>query len=762
MPSSAKQYIDGLVRRGFSPAQAAALAGNIQSESAGNPTAYNADENAYGLMQWRLDRKTGLEDYARSTGRDPRDPEAQLDWLAVEMTGPEAKSARGFLAAQDPASASAALKGYIRYANGTENERLNNTLSFAQGYGRQETPGMQALAQPDTSAGDKLLDQFLGPNPTAPASPGKSNDDDLLDLFLGPAPITSGAEIPTATPVVPAAPEMSAPTTPGAFGNNPMAPDLSAIPAPAESGATPEPYRDTYLGQGMSGVNEGIGNILGLPVDLTTLGVNTATGGVNALLGTNIPRITNPALGSGQINALMSGAGAIQPETDDPNKKFVRRVAQEVGASSVPILGMAGKAVRPLRMAANELLTSTGSGIGAAVAQSRLPDNPYAEMIGQVVGGLGANALAKGVSHAITPFDISAPRQEAINALTKEGVDLTAGQQTGSKKLQYIESELGGGRIEDLNQKQAEQFTAAALNRAGISADRATPEVMSEGLKVIGKEFDDLAARNSLTADQQTVQDLGAVWSDYTGNVNPSARAPIVKNTIKDIADALAANNGQITGDAYKTITSRIERAARGTSDPELASALRGIKGSLDDTMERTLAAAGSPDLGAWRQARSDYRSFLVLEKAAQGGGEKAALGIISPAQLRMAAQSIYGKRSYVTGKDQFSELAQAGQATMTPLPQSGTASRTAARNMLTNAPAFAGSILGGSAGGIPGAIAGWAAGKIAPDVAANLLLSGTGRKYLTNALIKRGGPVDAAGRAAVPAAIANNPLLGQ
>lgn len=168
MANRAQKYIEGLILRGFSPAQAAALAGNIQTESAGDPNAYNPDEGAYGLMQWRLDRKTGLGNYAKSTGRDPSDPEAQMDWLAVEMTGPEAKNAKAFLSAQDPAAASAALKSYIRYANGSETARLNNTLSFAQGYGQQGTSNMQAAAKPDRQS---FLSAWGGASATPGAAP---------------------------------------------------------------------------------------------------------------------------------------------------------------------------------------------------------------------------------------------------------------------------------------------------------------------------------------------------------------------------------------------------------------------------------------------------------------------------------------------------------------------------------------------------------------------------------------------------------------
>ena len=73
-----QQVYDGLVKRGFAPLQAAVIAGNVQQESSFDPTAWNPKEQAGGLIQWRMDRLDGLMDYAKKTGREPGDPEAQL------------------------------------------------------------------------------------------------------------------------------------------------------------------------------------------------------------------------------------------------------------------------------------------------------------------------------------------------------------------------------------------------------------------------------------------------------------------------------------------------------------------------------------------------------------------------------------------------------------------------------------------------------------------------------------------------------------
>jgi hypothetical protein len=125
---------DGLIARGFSPAQAYALMGNMKQESNFSPGADNPGEGAHGLIQWRQDRRTNLQNFAAAQGTPVDDLNTQLDFLKHEMTqGSEAKSAAPFLASTDLAGANAALHGYIRYGDNTEPVRLANAQAFASG-----------------------------------------------------------------------------------------------------------------------------------------------------------------------------------------------------------------------------------------------------------------------------------------------------------------------------------------------------------------------------------------------------------------------------------------------------------------------------------------------------------------------------------------------------------------------------------------------------------------------------------------------------
>lgn len=565
---------------------------------------------------------------------------------------------------------------------------------------------------------------------------------DLPPGFRVAQPTSSAGSAPTALPpgfrVV-----QSAPAERPAWQNDLPIPGTTT---PAALTPAPKPFNETVFAQGTSGVNEGIASVLGLPVDITQGALRLGAAGINAATGADIQLPVDAIGGSQSIKAVM--APAIRPESADPTNQVVRRIGQEVGASIVPGAAVVARAATPIRAAVGQIATATGSGAAAGVAQ-QVSDNPYVELAAQILGGgavVGATQLGRKV---VTPFPISAERQAVNDVLAAEGVDLTPGQMTGSKGLKYAESEIGGGRAADLTDQQAEQFTQAALSRAGISATRATPEVMARAYDDIGGQFDDIAARNNMAGDQQLGQDLGVTWSEYTSLVNESERAPIVENTLREVIEAIRTNGGTITGDAYKSMRSRLGRAMRRATDPELSGAIRGIQGALDDAMERSMTAANSPDLGSWQQVRSDYRNYLALVDAAGGAGENAAMGLISPAMLRQAV-SRQGKGAYVRGQGDFAELARAGVAGMTPLPNSGTAARMAVRGATSTIPAALGAVAGNDVAGSLGMLAGMGAGAFAPNALGAAMLSGPGRRYLTNQALP--GPVNVSQMAGAPA----------
>ena len=352
--------------------------------------------------------------------------------------------------------------------------------------------------------------------------------------------------------------------------------------------------------------------------------------------------------------------------------------------------------------------------------------------VGAGMGGLLGGTVGTAVSGAgklLSPSLVSPQRAQMASLLEAEGVPLTAGQKSNNKMLQYAESELGGAKSAQMMDDQAEKFTQAALRRANVKGDRATTDVIDNAFTDVGQRFDGLAARNAIAPDQQIMSDLVNVAQDYGNLVSPSNQSAIVKNTIGDIMNHL--QNGGMSGAKYKALRSDLGRAQRSTTSPELKDALGRINESMDDAMERWIAANNPADAGEWAGVRNDYRNLLVIERAATSAGADTAMGLIAPHQLRTAAITKQGRRNAARGKGDFTDLANAGAAMMAKLPQSGTAPRTAVRNIVAAGPAVVGSLLGSTVGPV-GLIAGGLSGAIAPSAMGRVLMSGPVQRHLS------------------------------
>lgn len=486
--------------------------------------------------------------------------------------------------------------------------------------------------------------------------------------------------------------------------------------------------------------------------------------------------VVGPAIGKG---ARMTAAGIRSLMYDTPYREELKAVEgydqgtlkKNPVASSLGEMGGAVAGTVPMVMAAPAafgvgggglLLRSLASGasgaaLGGADAAVRSGGDIDATVQGTGMGagfGLAGPAASSVISNiagrVISPFRMNPERARAAANLAQEGVETTAGQRTGSRPLRYAEGEIGGRSAENIMERQGDQFTSAALRRAGVTDGRATPDVIDNAFSRIGQQFDDLAARNTLVPDRKFVDDLVNSVNEYQSLVPESMRAPIVMDTIRDLNGSFKSlqqiGQSGFSGDAYQALRSRLERAARGANaDPQLSSALRGIRTALDDAMERSIMQTNPADLGGWKDARRLYRNMLTIEKATSGAGENAALGIISPSHLRNAAVQ-QGRRAYVRGQGDFAELARSGEAIMKPLPQSGTAPRLSAQNLgMSIVPALAGATAGGSygatEGGINGAIFGALAGAAVPRGVGAAMMTRPGQAFLANQLGNRAAP---------------------
>ncbi len=500
-------------------------------------------------------------------------------------------------------------------------------------------------------------------------------------------------------------------------------------------------YGETALDVGKSagiGLAQGAIGLATLPGNLEMLG-RMGIDKAATTLGFDDPQTSQSSL----LPSVMTYGGAkkaIEGYTGEfyEPKTTAGEYARTIGEfAPLAAMGPGGFAARATNVIAPAFVSETAGQLTKGTEYE-----PWARAGGALAGG----ALPNATMRAVSPVTNDATRAAQVATLQREGVtSLTAGQKTGAKPLRWAESvtqdtPFGGGRATYLMTKQAEQFTAATLRRAGVKADRATPDVIDGAYTNLGKQFDDLAARNSLRVDQKLYDDLDRAWTEYASITPASQRVPLVDDIIRDVVQyqkslapypvaknasgaTYGSNNGRLSGEAYQALRSRLEKLSRASrmSNPELSMALGNIRSSIDDAMGRSVSPK---DAAQWKQIRGQYRNLTAIEKAATGAGENAAVGLISPSALRNAVKA-QSQRGYARGKGELSELARAGEAIMKPLPQSGTAPRAAAQSTF-NALAAIG---GNSVAGLPGALAGVAA----PALTSRALMSEGVQRYLSN-----------------------------
>lgn len=430
------------------------------------------------------------------------------------------------------------------------------------------------------------------------------------------------------------------------------------------------------LGKGAIGLAGMVGDLS----DLGAKGIEAATNYVSGKLG--IEPYKPPMDRSKSVLNNIPTARSIQKAVEENVTGDFYKPQTTAGKYSETVGEFLPAAAAGPGSAASRVAAAVASGVGSEVAGQATQGTaaePYARIAAALAGGLAPAAIGR----AVTPLPTTAARQRLVGILNDEGVtSLTAGQRTGNKSLQYAESFLGDGPLAGqgataIQREGQEQFTRAAMRRAGQGLDDATPETLAANNQRLGNEFRDLSARNTMAPDNQFITDVTAAVRQYR-NVPNSQQAQIVQGYIDDIVPHINASG--MSGVEYQAMRSRLSRQANNNrqNDPDLSEALRGIRNALDDAMGRSISPA---DREAWQTARREYGAQKTIEKTASRAGELTAEGQLVPANLRNTVAT-NNRGAYARGEGDFSELARAGAGVMAPLPNSGTAQRNALTNL--------------------------------------------------------------------------------
>jgi len=174
------------------------------------------------------------------------------------------------------------------------------------------------------------------------------------------------------------------------------------------------------------GIYRGLGaDLMGAPVDLTTMALNAGSGLLNIIPGVNIPSIQKPVGGSDWIaDKASKGAEAVGYPVFDPSEveggdKLAYNVARFGSGAGMGGLALAGRAAKVGQVAntagktantskveqaltapyqqnagrqvIDDTIAGVGAGAGFDTAENIAPESPIAQIVGTLLGGGGAS-----------------------------------------------------------------------------------------------------------------------------------------------------------------------------------------------------------------------------------------------------------------------------------------------------------------------------------------------------------------------------------
>jgi len=346
-------------------------------------------------------------------------------------------------------------------------------------------------------------------------------------------------------------------------------------------------------------------------------------------------------------------------------------ITGNVGVALAPgaVLGRTSAIARGLTNP-QTLRTAAGSGAAFGATQPVATGESRAFNVGAgaVGGGIG-KVIAQPVANSL-----SRGAEEAVDLLRRSGVPLDAAQRTGSRAFQTVRSMLGdsvltGGIQGDFVERQARGFTRAALRTIGSEADEATPQVMAEARRRIGKVFDTTARRTPPRFDDALESEIVDILDRAPANL-VDADVKVLARNVDDILNAVDSNN-VFNGNKFNRIRSNLGRLSR---RPDVG----GFARDLDQALLNSLERASPTQAAALRKASQQWRNLRLIQGSIEKGGDR----FISPLRLSNTIGSKANQNLSVfdLGGELNVELANLARAGREVLPEilgnSGTAAR--------------------------------------------------------------------------------------
>ena len=465
--------LQGLIKRGYSPAAAAGMVGNAAQESGFNTSAIGDGGQAMGLWQWNGPRKAKLLEFSAKNNLDPVSPDAQMDYLHHELSTNYRKTQKLINSSEDPRHAALLFSNNFerpnpRYAN---NE---HRMGAAQSFFRMINPIKPAMAEDQPS--EELMNKYQAwkeekqqPKELDPINQG------LRDIGGGVIEGVAGIGS-NLLRLVDKSPEKN--LTSIITGNKPKTAHEQRMEAikqfNKEQGANPE---NLLYGAGEIGAQ------------------TAATWPVAGIVGgaaKSVPYLSKlaPAIassgGTGNVLSRVLGggiSGTAQSALINPDEALKGGLAGALFGGAGGIVSAAAKKAKPLVESNVRELAKKAEKLGIEIPVDRIVNNKP------------LNAIASSLDYV--PFSGRAATESKMQSQLNKALSKTFGQDSDNvtMALRKAHDELGA-KFENTLIKNKVKVDDKFMNDLISHIDIAEKELGSDGANIIKKQVDEILAKS--------------------------------------------------------------------------------------------------------------------------------------------------------------------------------------------------------------------------------------------------------------------------
>lgn len=429
---------------------------------------------------------------------------------------------------------------------------------------------------------------------------------------------------------------------------------------------TVAPQRDDVgaLQHGVSGVNEGIAQFLGLPVDVAEMVINLGIEGANAALGTDIRPLQGSFGGSRTTQAAMSPF-VTDAKPDSAGERYSRRVGQEVGFGAPAALttaGVGGQTVRaasanmPKFMVANTV-ADVAAGTAGQTAREILPESDLADFLATMIGGgstaaVTGSGIKTGGTTPPTTDELFKKASEAGERVRSSHVRLTPEAQ--ARFYATLDEALVNARASKVRHPRAYDVVSDAKSRPApelIDVDDARyvfgrDVASNKDEAAIGMALKEATEKflNGLTAKDVTGGDVAGAVEDLTKK-RKLAHAGYKAQSIEG-KEYRAKSRAASTGTGGNQINA-MKQNVRGILDNEVAPTRAGKKSGYTDAeiaqMEKIVFGDRPRNALRWMSRFSPTSGMLSGSLGAAGTGAALLGGPANPLAYAAAAPATLG-----------------------------------------------------------------------------------------------------------------------